>query len=681
MLLLGNLHYILTHLMRRLQLFLLFSLGVCINCIAQLTPHTQQRIDSLFSIAHEPFFKQTRQFNISLLWIEQLAVQDKQFAMLAKVYIIKAELNLHAADTIAAITEINKAVGLLSYIDNESTVSNSQALLAALYIRAGNKNRGTNLLRQSALGGRDRVTFSDEWLSTIHARAQANALLNDNKALQLDYNGAANMARKAGAQPLYRVNNLFAESFLQAGDTNKAFEVLDALISDTGFTAAQTKQLYSRLIIYSVKAGRFGKLTEYYSRLKKLNNMVTGKELQNESLLATGLYKEYLGINKDAEAAYIQLVTDYEQHGPTQTNIEGMIRLANLYVKTAPYRASYYFDLLKKELTGGLLQTPTGKLYRQTLAAYKSGNTSPLIKQDTAYQNRLSVATRELEYQYQVLKEKQDNALLKQRQQLQAIIHAKQRQQYVLYILILALIIVVTAGIILLMNWRRKQARKTHEAEKLRLEHEHKAILAKALTKAQEEERAAIAETLHSEVAAMLAVARLNLSADERQATPANGKQIRVAADILARLTQTIRDMSHRLMPLGLKQMGLEAAINEIAKEINQTGMVGVETLFVNVNSAALPDDMQINIYRMVQELFQNMLKHAHARHAFLQVAQHTDSLNIIFEDDGVGVISEEKLTGAGLVMMRKRAEYYGGSLTIDTRNGGGSTFVIDLKI
>ncbi|RYY35013.1 MAG: hypothetical protein EOP46_11485 [Sphingobacteriaceae bacterium] len=672
--------------MKQIRLLLLLLIYTADTCLAQQTPpyHDGNIVDILSEAVKNPFYKPGPNIDKQLARIEKKTQIQPDLA--ARLNLVKAAVKLNQGDTAAAIRYTGQATIYIEQVDNETLARIIMADIATMYLRAGHKPLGTKYLRLSALGSRDKVVYTDAWLLGLKARNEAYVLLNDAGQIQTAYNNAAPVAGRAGKQPLYKLNSAFAESFIATGKINKAFEVLDILASDTGFTPAQTQQLYSRLIIYSIKAGRYKHLGEYFSKLSRLPH--TGeRDITTESWLAFGMYYEHVKKPAIAIKYYKFLAANQRKHGSTPINIEGIIRLASLYTPAQKDLANYYFGLLKKEIRGGMLQSAIGRLYLQALAKQQSGKIILVdtVNQDTAYKVRLDAATKELEYQYQVIKQKQDNILLKQQQRLQALVHEKKQQQYLLYILLLLLLVVTIGAVSILLVWKRRQASKEHAAEKLKLEQQHRANLAQALTGAQEEERSQIAETLHSEVGAMLAVARLNLSVieddSEETSVQVSAEQVKLASDILARLTQTIRDMSHQLMPLGLKQMGLAAAIEEMAKDINRAGVVKIETIFIKVDTGALPDDMQVNIYRMVQELFQNMLKHAGATEALLQIVRHPDSMNIIFEDNGRGIKDTGNTNGAGLAMMRKRAEYYGGSLTIEQRDGGGTMFLIELRL
>ena len=92
-----------------------------------------------------------------------------------------------------------------------------------------------------------------------------------------------------------------------------------------------------------------------------------------------------------------------------------------------------------------------------------------------------------------------------------------------------------------------------------------------------------------------------------------------------------------------------------------------------------ISNDLKFNVYRILQNLAANIIKHSKAKNASLQVIGHEDHLTIIVEDDGVGFNPNNTNAGVGLDIIEKRALLFDGKVEIDSKKGSGSTIIVDL--
>ena len=141
-----------------------------------------------------------------------------------------------------------------------------------------------------------------------------------------------------------------------------------------------------------------------------------------------------------------------------------------------------------------------------------------------------------------------------------------------------------------------------------------------------------------------------------------------------------VRNLSHDISPSDLKIVGFKNAVEDLAKNLStQT------TLYVDFSSYHFPEkldeDINTQLYRVVQEAFNNILKHANAKHIDLQLMGHHDSITISIEDDGNGFDTKHKKGGIGLKNMQSRIHQIGGSLSIDSQINKGTSLLITLPI
>ncbi|QIX61729.1 PAS domain S-box protein [Hymenobacter lutimineralis] len=217
--------------------------------------------------------------------------------------------------------------------------------------------------------------------------------------------------------------------------------------------------------------------------------------------------------------------------------------------------------------------------------------------------------------------------------------------------------------------------RNTLLAETARLRLRQQQEVLSAILTTQEEERRRIAEGLHNGVGQLLYATKLHL--DNLPATEPTQASQKLLSEAI-RLTRTI---SFELTPSILEDFGLKAALREL------TTRIPAHSLDVDLNLAGLdqqlPPLLEIAVYRIMQELLNNVMKHASAREVFVQVACADDQLHLSVEDDGVGfdVHEVKQPKGIGLAGIRTRVELLGGTFTLRARPGKGTTVSITLPL
>jgi len=210
------------------------------------------------------------------------------------------------------------------------------------------------------------------------------------------------------------------------------------------------------------------------------------------------------------------------------------------------------------------------------------------------------------------------------------------------------------------------------EATRLRLRQQQEVL--SAILSTQEEERRRIAEGLHNGVGQLLYGTRLHL--DTLPPTEA----VRASRQLLNEAIQATRSISFELTPSILEDFGLEVALRELVDRIPSRLAVDL-----NLHGLAepLPGLLTTAIYRIVQELLSNVMKHAQAQEVFVQIAREDDQLYLSVEDDGVGFDAQAEATrgGIGLAGIRTRVGLLGGTVSINSRPGRGTGFFLHVPV
>lgn len=205
-----------------------------------------------------------------------------------------------------------------------------------------------------------------------------------------------------------------------------------------------------------------------------------------------------------------------------------------------------------------------------------------------------------------------------------------------------------------------------------KLEEEKQQLLLKASIRFQEEERQRIAADLHDDAGPLLATARLYLNENLIHQEPAVQLQsIFSAKQIIDDSIQLIRNISHSLMPPTLKNFGLESAIKDLFEKINGSGIINASARFHD-NRERLKEEQELLVFRVVQELVTNIIKHSHA--GFIHLTQNVQGNFAYFRihHDGKGILQSdfEKLnsdaSGLGLKNIESRIKVLRGNIAFD---------------
>jgi signal transduction histidine kinase len=193
-----------------------------------------------------------------------------------------------------------------------------------------------------------------------------------------------------------------------------------------------------------------------------------------------------------------------------------------------------------------------------------------------------------------------------------------------------------------------------------------------------ERERAHWARELHDETLQGLGALRVRLAAALRRNEPAQLPAVVDAAvlqveDEIANLRSLITE----LRPAALDELGLEAAIESLAENHAATGdlEVVIDVRLADGDGPARPRDRELEsaVYRVIQEALTNVVKHAQAERAWVEVREENDGIVLAVRDDGVGFNMDDRGSGFGLIGMRERVALRGGSLTIVSGPGAGT--------
>jgi signal transduction histidine kinase len=153
--------------------------------------------------------------------------------------------------------------------------------------------------------------------------------------------------------------------------------------------------------------------------------------------------------------------------------------------------------------------------------------------------------------------------------------------------------------------------------------------------------------------------------------------------DMLDSSIKEMRRVAHNMMPEALVKFGLDTALKDFCNNINQTGALSVTYQSIGLEGEEINQTTAITIYRIVQELINNTMKHAAARQAIVQVAKSENQLTVTVEDDGKGFDTAiiKGTSGIGWANIQNRVDFLKGKLDVNSEPGKGTSVLIELNV
>lgn len=260
-------------------------------------------------------------------------------------------------------------------------------------------------------------------------------------------------------------------------------------------------------------------------------------------------------------------------------------------------------------------------------------------------------------------------------------------------LIVSASILVIFSIWLYVLNQRRKSikaiAAKNEELNKQRIDEllqQQEIASLQGVLEGQEQERKRVAIDLHDRLGGILSMVKLHFSTVEEKLPDDNPekKKFLTASELLDLAAGEVRNISHNLLSGVLAKFGLLPALKDLTDRINESGEITLNLIYHNVEGA-LNGEQELQIYRIVQELISNILKHSDAGEATIQLIRNPDEkvVNLIVEDDGKGFDpAEPSLSGGiGLGNLKARVNKLNGHFHIDSGKGAGTSVSIDIPI
>jgi two-component system, NarL family, sensor kinase len=394
-------------------------------------------------------------------------------------------------------------------------------------------------------------------------------------------------------------------------------------------------------------AASYGNIGALYYDLAKY-------DLALENLLISARMSDSLDFPETLANAYTNIGQTYVKQGRNEEAIEVLNKALAIGKKIEAA------EVLKNSYDG---------LYRADSALGRWEEAYSNLQQFIFYRDQLlndektrEVVTAQMNYQFE--KEKAEKEV-KQQAELE-------RERLVKWGVVGVVFAVLVISLLVFNRYRLKQ--KNEFQVKFTAQQKEQA---NAVMETQESERKRIAEDLHDSLGHLLSTAKMHL-----QTFPAEQKiHVENSLHLLNQASEEIRNITFNLMPHTLEEGGLIPALHELAGKVTKAGVVKVNLHVHNMEKFTLEKQSQFNIYRIVQEAVNNILKHADAKHIDIQLNGLNDHISIMIEDDGKGFDTTTKKAGRGLKNIVTRSLWLKGNINIDSSPGRGTTITTEIPV
>jgi len=361
-----------------------------------------------------------------------------------------------------------------------------------------------------------------------------------------------------------------------------------------------------------------------------------------------GIYYKNSGRYDEAEKVYMQSIELAQKKNLLMDQKKGYNNLANLY-----------------ELNGD---------YKKALENYRlSSEISDMIFTEKA--NEIA----DQKAKYRILKNETQILNLKNRITKTELNESKVRSERNITFFTAIGVIVLLLWIAIYFRMRIVKNRIISTQRIQQLEDEKRILAAQSVIVGQEEERKRIAQELHDGIGVLLSTASIHFSSLSLDDDPKKITEVFTkATKMLNEAGKEVRKVSHNMMPGVLSKFGLKEAIEDLFETIEETGAIHTE-VSMKCKKERLPENLEIMIYRIVQEMINNTIKHAEASTIKCKMTRTESDIAIHFADDGKGFNSEAlpKDKSLGIFGIRSRVDFLGGKVDLKSEIGKGTTYKI----
>jgi len=428
--------------------------------------------------------------------------------------------------------------------------------------------------------------------------------------------------------------------------------------------ASQIAQAYNDAqLLYLINNNRstvFSKEEQHEKALSYAKKSLKYAEILNNPVYVSNAHgaigQAYYNLgNPDSAKYYIAMVLQLvENDGSVETYMMGLEKMAML------------------EDAAGNAEAALGYLKRLKI----------LEEEDARLRQKKVIAGLEIAYE----SEKKDLAISEKNAELERNQAILAKRNYLIAGLLSALVFTILIFALIRRSLRQKrkiaeQDASLNKAKLIKLAKQKEVDNLRAMLEGEDKERSRLAKDLHDGLGGMLSATKLRFSNIQLRHREFNGSAD--YAEALALIDKTsveARRISHNLMPGALEKFGLKEALNDFCQNIEASSSIAISLQVPDILKMDDPRSER-NIYRIIQELINNVVKHADATEIIVQLMQIDSHLHTTVEDNGTGFNPVEMVDGLGMRSIRSRINLLKGNLIIESNISEGSSFQFAIPV
>lgn len=315
---------------------------------------------------------------------------------------------------------------------------------------------------------------------------------------------------------------------------------------------------------------------------------------------------------------------------------------------------------------------------------YMSGNLADLQAYRGDYKNAYENLQNKFKYNDSLFSQKNKNAIAKLESEKEVLqLNAQNKQKSTLNkVLIGSTVGLLLLGLLSYRNFRNRQ--KLQQSKITELEKDKQLSAVDAMLKGQEDERNRIAKDLHDGLGGMLSGVKISFS-NMKENLIMSAENVTVFEQSISQLDNTIselRKIAHNLMPEALVKFGLDDAVKDFCTSIMTATHINI--IYESMGEArGLDNTANTYIYRIIQELINNAVKHGIPSQILVQLTTTSNKILITVEDDGKGIDLDKKALskGIGLTNIEHRVNYFKGNVNFEPKKPQGTVVNIELNV
>jgi signal transduction histidine kinase len=392
--------------------------------------------------------------------------------------------------------------------------------------------------------------------------------------------------------------------------------------------------------------------------------------LQNQSSIYDELRKIAI-LQDDYKSAY----SFFEKSALIKDSINNLQKIKEINELEVKYKTAQK----QKEIEALKFENKAKKL---TLANQEEAIKNMILQEEISKKNNENTI---LAYQNSSNKKRNEIALLKKDQQFKAL-EINQQKKIRWFTIIAFLILMIPIIGLLFQYYKRFKVQhllniKQAEISSQKIDgilKEQELELIKASISGQDKERQRIAQELHDSIGGNLAAIKLQVN----HLNASDFSNIQKISLQLDETYQQVRNLSHTLLPKKFSQNKFLEVLESYLKNISEASKIKISYIpYPKKEINELDENIQIEIFKIIQELLTNTIKHAKASEVEIQLNYIENILNVLFEDNGIGFETKNHSKGIGFINLENRIKKLNGSFVIDSKLKRGSIFNIEIPI